>query len=283
MIQVGHTISVKGRDQVADLYRMPVPHALADDAQIDNFLAMPAPGAAGLHVTEARRKASDWKAAFADNVIAEIMGAVLAGFDEDMGLSDNDAIEQLEIAWVNAHGPVSGLIGRVSPENHARVVRRARSLGVPIRYSSFDQFNLNKHVEAGYLFAARHRAAVGKLENQAQIIDRPELFEVSISRMTSPGLVARKVRRREPEQIYFQVRQNESWTRVDHKFRDGHFVFETPNSELQGVAMPTLRPLAVTSGDVVSLPTMSHWHRGDYRGRDFATWAYQRVLERLGL
>ncbi len=258
--------------------------AAIDSEQIEQFLAVPAPGTHGLHVTDATRNVSSWKESFADNVLAEIMGLVLEGYDEDLYAdTDNRTLRMLEVSWVGPAGATPPVAIPATNENQALIVRRAKSLGVPVRYSRFHASELPRTLNAGFLFGARHPVRIGRLEPLAQVVDTPELFDVSISRMEKPGFVARKVKREKPEVIYFQVRQNREFTRVDHKRFDDEFVFEVANADLVGIAMPTLFPIAVTATDAVELPNMAYWHRADFRGRDFASWAYDQVLRRLGL
>ena len=258
--------------------------AVIDSEQIEQFLAVPAPGTSGLHVTDATRSTADWRESFADNVLAEVMGALLKGFDEDLVAdSGTQTARMLEASWVGPNGATPSVAMPATNHNQARIVRRARSLGVPVRYSRFYAHQLVKTEHAGYLFGPRPPVPIGRLESSAQIIDTPELFDVSISKMEKPGLVARKVKRKKPELAYFRVRQSPEWTRIDHQRLDDEFVLEVANADLVGIAMPTLAPIAVTSADATPLPHMSDWHRGDYRGLHFASWAYDQVLRRLGL
>ncbi len=263
---------------------MGVPAALIDSDQIESFLAVPAPGTSGLQIIDATRSTAHWKESFADNVIAEMMSAMLEGYDEDFGAdTTTPTLRMLEASWIGPAGATAPVAMPATHDSQARIVRRARSLGVPVHYSHFSTQRLAKTASAGALFGPRPGVQIGRLESTAQVVDTPELFDASISKMEQPGLVARKLKRKKPELAYFRVRQNLERTRIDHTRFDEEFVFDVANADLVGIAMPTLAPIAVTPTEAVELPTMSYWHRGDYRGRHFATWAYDQVLRRLGM
>ena len=253
----------------------------ANEHELDQFLAVPAPGAMELHVTDSTRQRRGFFESLATDVLEDIALAAIGAGGETT--SETDTIKMLELSWVGPNGPVSTVITKRFSLTHEKVIQRARSLRVGVRYIEYNETNLSKTYQSGSLFCARHPARLGKLQKEAQIVDDPQLFDASISRLDQPGLLARKVRRKSPEQVYFRVRQDSARTWVEHKMRDGHFMFETPNADFLGIAMPRLKPLAVTINGTVELPTMGDWHRADYRGRDFAVWAYDRVLTRLGM
>lgn len=242
------------------------------------FFSVPLPGTTELHLNDARRKPSK---SLGQHVFDAVDDVLFVGDANDT--VGGDTIRRFEVSWVGPAGP-AGMINMVpEPASHREVVLAAQRLGVGIRYSTYYEYRAPRLLGGGALFAPRRPLPIGALANEALMTDTPELFDVRISKWVRPGMVARKLRKKKPAEHFFQVRQDATWTRIDHQTSAGLSTFETRNKDLWGIALSALSPIAITATSEHDLPMATDWHRGDFRGRDFSAWAYDRVLTRLNM
>lgn len=257
---------------------MAVKISFADATQLKSFLVEPATGTTELRVTDTTRNTRGMLESLGHEILEDSLFNVVARRD-----SSPDIVSYIEVAWVGPGDQISKLALPPTPESHRDVVLGARLAGVGVRYFSHDDNRIPRNMPAGALFAARQPVEMGKLQSTARLVETPQLLDVSISQISKPGLVGRKIRRRQPVHTYFQVYQDTNLTRVAHQRRSGLDAFEVRNDQLLGIASSGHKPFAVTTDGVRELPEMSYWSSVDFRGRDFASWAYDRLLVRLGM
>ncbi len=258
-------------------------HTQPPPPDLDSFLAAPAYGATELHVTTAIWR-KPWSAGrIVGGVLDEVAEQIIDGGDP--GSTPTDFC--LRFAWVGPMG-VAGTFetGRkdVSSDRYRTAMQAARRLRVGVRFFTEDNELVGSRVRpTGELYVPRTLPPPGKLAGDALVVDTPERFEASISRIEHPGLMGRKIKRQKPVQRYFQLVMDQHWVQINDQTRKGLTTINLSTADLLGIANVTRTPVAYTSTDEHPLPTLSEWSGVDYRGRELASWIYSRVLQRLGM
>ncbi|MEZ5378600.1 MAG: hypothetical protein R2733_18995 [Acidimicrobiales bacterium] len=251
-------------------------------AELDRLLAAPPVGALELHVADRHRRVpiGERLAEFAvDEVLFTVLGGEPGGGDETPRMAT--------VGWAGARGALAGVAMAPSDMDaaaHRAVMIAARQRAIPVRYFVEDAQLVGSSVrEIGVVGGPRPHANPGRLASEARLLDIPSRFEVEIHRIDRPSLVGRKVMRRGPFEEVFRVVMDDHWIVIDYRQRTDPVRIEIPRSEFLGIANARRSPLALTPSDAWRLPSLEDWSRTDYRGREFASWAYERVLSRSGL
>jgi hypothetical protein len=166
---------------------------------------------------------------------------------------------------------------------HRQIIEAARRLNVRVRYYYEDRMVGAHRRCVGELFGVRQPRQMGKLASVAGIVDVPEHFEANLGRTDHPGRLGRRFRGHEPFHERFSVVQDQHWTVIEHHRRAEATNITVRNDQLLGIANVADRAVAFTIDDTFVLPDLSYWSKVDFRGRDFAAWAYDRALIRLGM
>lgn len=260
----------------------------ADDEQVASFLALPAVGAVELHITEASRppaKKRSKKLQTSDGVQEVLMGLADTTINGVGGILDTapadgpDLRTALEVGWVGPAGMLAQIGMHAVPESYQQVLIAARRLRVGVRLSSYDDAQTfgGKSRTLGSLYVPRHGEQLHAGKYQHQIVDTAELFDASIGRMHVPGVLSRKVRRKEPVHVFEQYRQDATWTRIDIQSKKELMTFEALNSEFLGVVRCRNKTYALST---------TQTHRIDKQfgqQTNFGSWACDRLMMRLGI
>lgn len=249
---------------------------ISPEDQVASFFSVPVVGAHELHITEARRPAKKKAHHRVDNVVTEVLFA-LDG--ELLGeTSDKPRTTRLEIAWAGPTGPLAQIALAATAESYQTALCAARSLGVGVRLLTYDVDQVfSTSGSRGVLYMPRQHEQLKTGHFQHQITDTAELFDASIGKLHTPGVLSRKVRRKKPVQVFSQYRQDQTWTRIDIQSKKELVTFETRNDEFLGIVQIHQNHHAITTNQTVQL---NDTFRGD---TNFHTWACERLMTRLGI
>lgn len=250
--------------------------------RLREFLAAPAYGANALHLRNAI-----WKAPLATQVIGGVANEIadtLLG--NDAAGADGPAPRRLVVTWTANQAEVARIEtgrGEAKSDMVRIVLQEARRLRVPISFS-YQHEGLGTEIDqTGGLYYPRPLPDIGKLGAEVRLLDTADQFEATITRVDRPGLVGRKVFRRDDAVVTFQAAMDRERTRIEYQTRKNPTLIEFANADLLGIVHASRVPLAVTRTEAHLLPNLAEWHAHDYRGRELATWIYERMMQRLGM
>ncbi len=249
--------------------------------QLDSLLEGPAYGATEIHVVHAIDVPTMGEQIVSD--LKEEVGYQIWGGDPNSPNTPSGK-RSIEVSWVGPHGPVATAQLPQNADIDRQLIMAARQHRVGLRYYREDPtLGGSSRRATGELFVPRPPRRIGKLEDQARILDSADRFEVTISRLDRPGFIGRKVKRQKTMPETFHVVQDQTSIHISHEHRKGDVVIDVANADLVGIVNLGATSRLLSTTDDVILPSINHWSGIDTRGLDFTNWAYDRLLTRLGM